>query len=311
MDIIFGIILPIFGTLGIGYAAARFGAFDEAANRGLSVFVFNFAIPLMLFRSIAQTELPDSMPWGYLISYFGGAFVVFGGSMLVGRYFFGRRLDEQGVLGLGGSFSNTAMLGIPLVITAYGPDAALPLFALIACHSLVLLPPTTMLIEAARGEGQSVGTLLWTLFKGVAATPIIWGLSAGLVFAMAGIPLPGPVESIAKGIGAAAAPCALFALGASLTRYTLSGNLSESMALVVLKTLVHPLLVWLLARYVFDVPDLWVVVAVTLAALPAGVTPYLFAQRYQVCLSSTASAVFLSTLFSVLSLSALLFVLRP
>jgi predicted permease len=181
----------------------------------------------MLFRSIAQTELPDSMPWGYLISYFGGAFLAFGGAMLVGWHFFARRLDEQGVLGLGASFSNTAMLGIPLVITAYGPDAALPLFALIACHSLVLLPPTTMLIEAARGEGQSIGTLLWTLFKGVAATPIIWGLSAGLAFAMAGFPLPGPVDSIAGGIGAAAAPCALFALGASLTRYRLSGNLRE------------------------------------------------------------------------------------
>lgn len=310
MDIIFGIILPIFGTLGIGYAAARFGAFDEAANRGLSVFVFNFAMPLMLFRSIAQTELPDSMPWGYLFSYFGGTFAVFGAGMLVGRHLFGRSLDEQGVLGLGGSFSNTAMLGIPLVITAYGPDAALPLFALIACHSLILLPPTTLLIEAARGEGQSVATLLWTLFKGVAATPIIWGLSAGLVFAMAGIPLPGPVESIARGIGAAAAPCALFALGASLTRYRLSGNLREPLALVGLKTLLHPLLVWLLARFVFHVPDLWVVVAVTLAALPAGVTPYLFAQRYQACLSTAASTVFLSTLWSVLTLSVLLFVLR-
>lgn len=310
MDIIFGIILPIFGTLGIGYAAARFGVFDEAANRGLSVFVFNFAIPLMLFRSIAQTELPESMPWGYLISYFGGAFAVFGCAMLAGRVLFGRGLEEQAVLGLGASFSNTAMLGIPLVVTAYGPAAALPLFALIACHSLVLLPPTTVFIEAARGGGQSVAKLLWTLLKGVASTPLIWGLSAGLAFAMGGVAIPGPVDSIAKGMAAAAAPCALFALGASLTRYRLGGNLREPLVVVALKTLVHPLLVWLLATQVFDIPELWVVVAVTLAALPAGVTPYLFAQRYQVVQASTASTVFLSTLFSVISLSVLLFVVR-
>ena len=139
MDIIFGIILPVFGTLGLGYAAARHGAFDEAANRGLSLFVFNFALPLMLFRAIAQADLPDAMPWGYLLSYYLGAFGVYALAMIGGRLLFGRRLDEQAVLGLGGGFSNTGMLGIPLVMTAYGPDAALPLFVMIACHSLLLL----------------------------------------------------------------------------------------------------------------------------------------------------------------------------
>jgi len=63
MELIFGIILPVFGTLGLGYAAARFGVFDEAANRGLSLFVFNFALPLMLFRAIARADLPDALPW--------------------------------------------------------------------------------------------------------------------------------------------------------------------------------------------------------------------------------------------------------
>ncbi|HRP97541.1 MAG TPA: AEC family transporter [Rhodocyclaceae bacterium] len=80
--------------------------------------------------------------------------------------------------------------------------------------------------------------------------------------------------------------------------------------LVALKTIVHPLLVWLLATRVFDVPPLWTMTAVTLAALPAGITPYLFAQRYNACQATTASAVFLSTVLSVLTLTVLLFLLR-
>ena len=310
MDIIFGIILPVFGTLGLGYAAARHGAFDEAANRGLSLFVFNFALPLMLFRAIAQAELPDAMPWGYLLSYYLGAFGVYALAMIGGRLF-GRRLDEQAVLGLGGGFSNTGMLGIPLVMTAYGPDAALPLFVMIACHSLLLLPPTTALIEAAQGKGEARGAMLLKLAKSVLGTPIIWGLSCGLAFALLGIEIPGPLDAVAKGLGSAATPCALFALGASLTRYSLGGNLREPALLVALKTVIHPFIVWLLATQVFDVPPLWVATGVLLAALPAGITPYLFAQRYGACQSTVASAVFLSTLVSVATLSALLFVLRP
>lgn len=50
---------------------------------------------------------------------------------------------------------------------------------------------------------------------------------------------------------------------------------------------------------------------VLLAALPAGITPYLFARRYTICQATVASAVFLSTLPPVLTLSALLFLLRP
>ncbi|MFN4065471.1 AEC family transporter [Azoarcus communis] len=310
MDIIFGIILPVFGTLGLGYVAARFGAFDEAANRGLSLFVFNFALPLMLFRAIAQAELPDAMPWGYLLSYYIGAFVVFGLAMLAGRMMFARRLDEQGVIGLGAAFSNTGMLGIPLVMTAYGPSAALPLFVMIACHSLLLLPPTTALIEAAQGGKRPTRELLVNLSKSILATPIIWGLSAGLVFALSSIEIPGPLDVVVKGLGSAATPCALFALGASLTRYSLAGNLREPMVLVALKTVIHPLLVWVLAAHVFEVPQLWVMTAVLLAALPAGITPYLFAQRYGVCQQAVASSVFLSTLLSVLTLSVLLFLLR-
>lgn len=310
MDIIFGIILPVFGTLGLGYVAARFGAFDEAANRGLSLFVFNFALPLMLFRAIAQADLPDAMPWGYLLSYYIGAFAVFGLAMLAGRMLFARRLDEQGVTGLGAAFSNTGMLGIPLVMTAYGPSAALPLFVMIACHSLLLLPPTTALIEAAQGGKRPTRELLVNLSKSILATPIIWGLSAGLVFALSSIEIPGPLDVVVKGLGSAATPCALFALGASLTRYSLGGNLREPMVLVALKTVIHPLLVWVLAAHVFEVPQLWVMTAVLLAALPAGITPYLFAQRYGVCQQAVASAVFLSTLLSVLTLSVLLFLLR-
>lgn len=310
MDIIFGIILPVFGTLGLGYAAARFGAFDEAANRGLSLFVFTFALPLLLFRAIAQAELPETLPWGYLLSYYLGAFGVFALAMVAGRVLFGRRLDEQGVMGLGAAFSNTGMLGIPLVMTAYGPPAALPLFVMIACHSLLMLPPTTALIEASQGGQQAPGALLLNLAKSILTTPIIWGLSAGLVFALSGFGIPGPLDAVAKGLGSAATPCALFALGASLTRYQLGGNLREPLLLAALKTVVHPLLVWLLATQVFAVPPLWTMTAVLLAALPAGITPYLFAQRYRACQATVASAVFLSTLLSVPTLSLLLFLMR-
>ena len=67
----------------------------------------------------------------------------------------------------------------------------------------------------------------------------------------------------------------------------------------------------MVSGYTLYYPDAAKAVSDWLAALPAGITPYLFAQRYGACQSTVVSAVFLSTLLSVATLSALLFVLRP
>lgn len=309
MEIVLDIVLPVFGVLLLGLGAAWARLFDAAAIRGLSLFVFSFAIPLLLFRSMAQTELPADIPWGFLAAYYLGAFAVFGLGMLIGLGF-SRRLDEQGIFGLGAAFSNTTLLGIPLVLTTFGEVAALPLFLLIAFHSLLLLPTATVLIEASRGRGGSLRRIPLNTLKGVVRNPIIMGLVAGLAFQRTGLDIPGPLDAMAKTLGAAAAPCALFAMGGTLFQHRIAGSLAEALALVALKTLVHPLVVWGLATWVFAVEPLWAAVAVVMAALPAGLNVYLFAQRYQLTVATATTTVFLSTMLSMVSLSVLLFMLE-
>ena len=63
MQIILDIIIPVFGIVGLGYVAARFGLFPTEANKGLSRFVFDFAIPALLFRTMATTDLPAEIEW--------------------------------------------------------------------------------------------------------------------------------------------------------------------------------------------------------------------------------------------------------
>lgn len=307
MTIILDIVLPVFGILLLGYGAARTDFFDAAASRGLSLFVFNFAIPFLLFRNMALTVLPEELPWGFLASYYLGAFAVFGLGMLSGAILFSRRLDEQGILGLGAAFSNTVLLGIPLITTTFGEAGALPLFLLLAFHSLLLFPTVTVVVETGRGRGEALRLIPWHTLKGLVKNPILLGLIAGLAFSLFGLTIPGPLDAVARTLSAAAAPCALFAMGASLSQHRITGNLGEALTLVGLKTVIHPLIVWILATQVFQVEPLWVKVAVIIAALPAGVNVYLFAQRYKLCVPVTTTAVFLSTTLAIFSLSALLF----
>lgn len=303
--------VPIFGLMAFGYAATFTRVFDAAAARALAGFVFYFAIPVMLFRSMASARLPDQIPWGYLLSYYLGAAVVFAAGMAGARALFGGSFERQAIAGFSAAFGNTVLLGIPLVLTTFGERASLPLFLLVAFHSTLLFTVVTVVIEIGRGSRAGLRALPVAILGGLATNPVLWGLILGVAFSLAGLRLPGPLERWAALIGNGAAPCALFSVGASLRAYRLKGALAPAAMIAALKLVAHPLLVVGLIRLVFEVPPLWAKVAIVIAALPVGVNPYLFAVRYDAGQAESASAILLTSLLSVVTVSVVLLWLGP
>ena len=299
--------VPIFGLMAFGYGATFTRVFDAAAARALAAFVFYFAIPVMLFRNMATATLPDQIPWGYLLSYYLAAAVVFAAGMVGAGALFGGPLERQAITGFSSAFGNTVLLGIPLVLTTFGEPASLPLFLLVAFHSTLLFTAVTVVIEVGRGSRAELRALPVAILTGLATNPVLWGLILGIGFSLAGLTLPRPLERWAALIGSGAAPCALFSVGASLRAYRLRGALAPAAMIAALKLVVHPLLVFGLIRLVFDVPPLWAKVAIVIAALPVGVNPYLFAVRYDAGQAESASAILLTSLLSVATVSLVLF----
>lgn len=303
------IVLPVFGVVAIGYIAAKLKWMAESAIAGLSQFVFNIAIPVLLFRTMAQAELPEFSAWGYLISYYAGVFVVFTAAIVTGRGIFAFSLTESAIFGMCCGFSNTILIGIPLVLRAFGDQATLPLFLLIALHGVILFSATTIIAEVGLGHGQAFSKLPKTVVKRLFANPILIGLLAGLLFNLSGLTIPSPVDALAETLGDAAMPCATFAMGASISRFKLAGSLPHVGVSALLKLVIHPILVWILAAHVFNLPPLWTSVAVLLAALPCGVNAYLFAERYQVIVPTAASSVLVNTALSFVTVSIVLILL--
>ena len=138
--------------------------------------------------------------------------------------------------------------------------------------------------------------------------PIIMGILLGLLANVTGMAIPAPVDGVAEMLGAAAVPTSLFALGASLAGYRLTGDAAPAVALTALKLVVHPLLVWILAVPVMGLEGIWVPVAVTMAAMPSGINVYLFGARYQAAPGVAARTVLVTNILSIATLS---FVLYP
>jgi predicted permease len=306
LSILIDVVAPVFGILGLGFVAARSGVMDKEGVKGLVLFVFNFAIPVLLFRSMAGMELPDDVAWGFLVAFYTGSLVCYGAGLLLARYGFGRTLDHQAVWGMAGAFSNTVLIGIPIVLTAFGPEATLPLFLIIAFHSATFMPLTVALIHAGRGEGVSATEQAGFVARELLRNPIVVGLFLGLLANLSGFALPEPLDRMTELLGGAAVPCALFAMGASLAAYPLMGDLAPALSLAALKLVAHPLVVWVVAVPVLGLGGIWVKVAVVMAGLPTGVNVYLFGARYDAAPSVAARTVLVTSALSVLTLSVLL-----
>lgn len=306
MEILIDIILPVFGTVFIAYFAVRLGLFPETAIDGLSKFVFNFAIPPMLFHTMSRQTLPDPIEWEFLISFFGAGYAVWILGMLVSLWWFRRDFAHASLAGMTGAFGNTVLLGIPLVLTTFGEAGTLPVFLIIAFHSWQWFAVVTILVEGGRGQKGAMIGIPWIILKSLSKNPILIGLMLGLAWNIFALPLPQPVADITGFLGRAALPCAVFAMGASLARYRISGAIWEALAGSVLKLVAFPAIAYVIATHVFVMDPLWRDIAVIMAALPVGVNVYLFADRYDAGAPAAATSMLLSTFLSFGTIGLLL-----
>lgn len=308
------LVLPIFGVIGLGYLAVRSRLMSDAAIDGLDTYVFTFGIPFLLFRNIARTEMPDMLPWGLWLSYYGAMLAVWAIGSLIARFALKRNFGEAVVIGFGGGQGNVVMLGIPIILTGFGDEASVPLFLILAFHGLILITTATFLLEMASlptGQEVPVRRILMNGLMGSLRNPIIIGLGLGLIYGRLGVALPGPIDATAELISRSAIPCALFVLGGTLTRYHLRAAVATASMTVMFKLVGHPLLVFVLTDYVFGLPPLWVMVATVLAGMPTGVYSSILAGRYRIAPATASSAVVLATGMSAVTLTLLLNHFRP
>ena len=310
MEVALPLVLAIFGIIAVGYAGARSKLISQSGVDGLDTYVFTVAMPVLLFRNLAGTEFPAALPWGLWISYYGAMLAVWAAGSLVGFYILRRPAADSVMLGFGCGQGNTIMLGLPIILTGFGPEAGTPVFLILAFHGIILFTIATFLLELTRtrdgDEAPDFAAILKEGFRNTVRNPVIIGIACGVVYGQLGVPLPGIVDTSLEMIARSAIPCALFVLGAMLTRYSIRRSVGAASITTFFKLVVHPALVFVLTHYVFGLEPLWVTAATLLAAMPTGIYSSILANRYQAAPGAASSTVLLSIGLSLITLTFLL-----
>lgn len=295
------IVLPLFALILAGFLFARGGLLGADGVKGIGIFVFNLAVPALLFRSMATGLPQDGAGLSVVYVYYLGAAIVFVLSMLIGRIAFGYDLAHQALMAITATFSNAVLIGIPLVFSAFGREGQIAVLLITSLHSAIFVTLATVLVEIGCGGGARPVAIARSVF----ANPLLAAVLAGTAWALTGWPMPAPLDTFTALLASAAAPVALFALGATLAQFPVRGAARDVATMTALKMVVHPALVWLLAR-AFALTPTETAVAVIIAALPSGVNPFILAQRYGIYVQRAASSVVLTTALAVVTAALLL-----
>lgn len=304
MPIAFSVVAPIIAIIALGYMAARRDVFSQDHVATLNRFVFVLAAPALLFRNVALTEFPETLSIGLWLAYYAPMLVIMALAFIAARFVFGGRAGSEYVIfGFGAGFSNTVMLGIPIILTAFGPDAGLPLFLILAFHGLLVFTVALICLEAATNADLRLADLPPKLVVAMRDQAVVMALAAGVIWNFTGFGLALPVDRFLELLGSAAIPVALIAVGGRLAFIKIGDNLWPSLYIGVFKLALLPLGVYASAHYLFALPPLYVATLTLLSAMPTGVFAAVFAGQYQTAEDEASSAITVTTVLSALTVS--------
>lgn len=302
MSALFDVILPVFLVLGLGYFASWRDLLTDAGVDGLMRFAQNFALPCLLFRSLADIDLA-SFDLDLMIGFYAGALTAGVAGFFGARLLFGRPATDSIAIAFACAFSNSLLLGLPITERAYGPDSLAGNYAIIAVHSPFLYAIGITAMELARSRGQGLPALRLTaqVLRAIFTQPLVIGILLGFAVNLAGIALPSVLRSALDLMARAAIPAALFGLGGVLFRYRPEGD-AKTIAMICGCTLIlHPAITYGLGYFALGLSTDQMRSAVITAAMAPGVNAYLFAHMYGVAKRVAASAVLIATALTILT----------
>lgn len=310
MSQILSTVLPFFGLIFLGFAAAKFKPMSDRGLDWMNFFVIYIALPALLFNLISQTPVEKLASWSFIFASVLGTYCTFAIAFCVGVFSTDGDIPESTIQGLAGAYGNIGYMGPGLAIAALGPEAAVPV-ALIFCFDNTLHFTMAPLLMAVGGTGprQSRRDAVLDVLKKIFTHPFILATMLGVVAALIQFQPPAAIAKLLDYLSNAAAPCALFAMGITVALVP-TGNMPKVLGVLVpIKLFVHPLIVYLLLSWVGDFDPIWVYTSVLLASLPTATNVFVIAQQYHVWVGRASSMVLISTVGSVFTVTTLLYLM--
>ena len=211
----FGQFFVLFGLMAVGYICSRRKFLNAEMTVGVGNIVLFFTIPALLFSSLANTKVEQTMltNFGLMVALQFFSLILFG--RILRLYYRFRKFEEDHInmLEVTGASVNNAFIGFPIALMFFGEEAVVYMSASVLGLNLYVWSIGLYIVKGVKGE--SLGTMLRTLFKG-AMNPNITSILLGLLASLIGLMqyIPEYVQNFISSLGTISTPLSLIYIGA-------------------------------------------------------------------------------------------------
>ena len=302
-----GATLPVFAVMALGWFLRRRAFLTHEFCRVSNRLVFVLALPAMLFRQIAAMR-PAQLLDGRFLLFAALSTLIVPFLIWIPAHFLLPDKGEVGAFVQGAFRGNTALLGTVLLQSICGSEAYAPLIILAGVPIYNFLSVIVLSLEAG-GGGHLDRNTLRSAGINILKNPIIIGIVLGLPFALLSLPVPAAADKALSMLGGMASPLALLVIGAEFRFDAFFEKKRTTLLATAIKLILRPALTLPPAILLGFRSDALVALLV-LAGTPSAVSSYIMAENMGNDGVLANGIVASTTLFSALSITGWIFVLR-
>lgn len=313
---IIAIITPLILVGLLGFICTKSQWLSREQLDTLSKFTFSISIPAFLFYQMVKADFSSEVSPQLFAAFYLPVITCYFIAWLISYFFYKndtasktkqsceKSRSASAVFALTASYSNTIIVGLPVLLAAIGEQVIIIVFLILTFHSAMLFTLTAALSAKRSNDKKNKNKYLyWLAFiKNTLNNPLIISILSGLLANLLGLSLPSFLQESLILIGKPAISLALFILGGSLAFYHVRQELTFIGIACICKLILLPCLVFLTTNYLFNLQPLTIAVLVTLSACPTGVSAYLIAVTQQQHQQTVAGTVVMSTLVSIITI---------
>jgi predicted permease len=282
---IVSIVFPVFAIVLIGWLYGRRHSVDMAASNQTNLDIF---VPALVFSALADRSFDLAGNQAFAI----GAFLMIVGCGAIGWLVAHISGIPPKVLVPTAMFSNSANLGLPVALLAFGQEGL---------AAAVVMFIVTNLVHFSFGNWfLDHHAKWWNAWR----YPVIFAALAGLAVSFSGVEIWEPLRVGIKMLGDVSIPLALFSLGIRIAQ-----SHPKALTVGLVGAIVRPvsgiLLTWMLAL-LLGLQGEEKAILIIYGALPPAMINYVFAERYKEGPDEVAAIVLIGNLAAVLVIPAVL-----
>lgn len=295
-------VLVLFLLLLTGFLGRRLHAIDGAGIRGMTSLIIKITLPAMIIDSMAtQTFSMETLGGSGLILLI--SFVIYGVLMLVAiplARMFKAPPRDTGVIRFVLVFSNVGFMGFPVIEAVFGKEALFyTAIYNLPFNLLVFTLGILMLLKGHESEKSKAFSIGWKHLL----SPVMLSIIAGFVLFLTQVKMPGPLLKAFSLAGSVTTPLSMLLIGAMLAGASLRETIRDGRLYLIafIRLLVWPVAVFFTLRALTD--NFWFIAIPTIiTAMPAAANTALLANEHDANEKLASQAIFISTLFSVLTI---------